>query len=67
MAMINIKLDDDLRDRYKATVALKRTNMREDLIKYIKREVEKKDKKIMSLPWQPGTGWQISDCRPGHI
>lgn len=41
MAMINIKLDDDLRDRYKARVALKRTNMREDIIKYIKREVEK--------------------------
>jgi hypothetical protein len=44
MATINLKLPDDLRDRYKAACALKRSTMRDDLIKHIEKEVEKLQK-----------------------
>jgi len=42
MADINLKnVPDDLRDKYKAYCALKRTTMREDLMRYMKEVVEK--------------------------
>lgn len=41
MATINLELPDDLRDRFKAVCALRRSTMRAELIAFIRAEVEK--------------------------
>ena len=41
MATINLKLPDDLRDKYKIVVAVKRATMQDDLLHYIEKQVEK--------------------------
>lgn len=40
MAMITLKLQDDLRDKYKSFVALNRTTMQGDLLRYIEERVK---------------------------
>jgi hypothetical protein len=38
--MITLKLQDDLRDKYKSFVALNRTTMQGDLLRYIEERVK---------------------------
>jgi len=48
MAIINLKLSDDLRDKYKAFCALNRTTMQSDLVQFIEKRVAKKEGKQMA-------------------
>jgi hypothetical protein len=41
MGIIHVKIDEDLRDRFKALCALKRSTMQEQLVDLIRKEVEK--------------------------
>lgn len=45
MGTINLKVPDDLRDRYKARCALEHTTMQKELVKYIERQVKTEAKK----------------------
>jgi hypothetical protein len=41
MGIMHLKIPDDLRDRFKARCALKRSNMQKEILEYIKKEVAK--------------------------
>jgi len=45
MAMINLKLPDDLRNKYKAFCALNRPTMQSDPVQFIEKRVAKKEGK----------------------
>ncbi len=41
MGIIHVKIEDDLRDRFKALCAMKRSNMRREIVSLIEKEVLK--------------------------
>ena len=45
MGIIHVKISEDLRDRFKAHCALKRSTMQEQLLNFIEKEVEKASRK----------------------
>ena len=45
MGTINLKVPDDLRNKYKALCALNRTTMQADLLRYIQTQVARKEEK----------------------
>jgi len=41
MGVLHIKIQDDIRDKFKSLCALKRSTMQEEVLHFIKKEVEK--------------------------